>query len=74
MLCNECSLQNGPLILRQGWSWQEEIKDGGWFCDNCHCTDKMVRRHGRFRWIYCWIFTLLPWSPNRRRKAMLRRK
>jgi len=74
MLCDECSRHNGPLILRQGWAWQEEIKEKGWFCDNCRCTDNMVKLHGRWRWLYCWFTLLLPWSPNRRRQAMRRGK
>jgi len=74
LLCKECSRQNGPLILRQGWHWQEEVTDGDWICDNCRCTDKIVERHGKWRWLYCWITLFLPWKSNRRRHALRRAK
>ncbi|MDH4321628.1 MAG: hypothetical protein OEV73_09055 [Desulfobulbaceae bacterium] len=74
LLCDECSRQNSPLIIRQGWSWQGEERGVDCLCDSCHCTDKVVKRHGKWRWLYCWINILLPWVSNRRRQAMRRAK
>lgn len=73
-LCDDCSRQNGHMVLRHGWAWQEEVKDSGLICDNCRCTDSMVERHGRLRWLYCWITMLMPWITNRRRHALRRAK
>ncbi|MDH5297741.1 MAG: hypothetical protein OEV91_01840 [Desulfobulbaceae bacterium] len=69
-LCEECARQNAPLILRHNWEWVEISKDPDLTCDNCRCTDEMVQRHGRFRWLYCWSTLLLPWAT---RHLVLRR-
>lgn len=72
-LCDACSRQNAPLVLSQGWTWIREEVGPEMVCDSCRCTDRVVQRYGRFRWLFCWLIMLLPWAATNRRRQALRR-
>lgn len=67
-LCRQCARANRHLLLLQPHTWLGEEKDSGLVCDCCRCTDRVVGRFGKLRWLFYPLFFLLPrpWQPAAR--------
>ncbi|MGV1097937.1 hypothetical protein ACUUL3_00810 [Thiovibrio sp. JS02] len=59
-LCNECAKTNLRVFLLYPHKWLGEEKDAAAACDCCRCTDQVVGRFGRLRWLFYPFLSFLP--------------
>lgn len=59
-LCNECAKTNMQVFLLCSPRWLGEEKDVAATCDCCRCTDQVVKRYGRLRWLLYPFLSFLP--------------
>lgn len=59
-LCNECAKANAHVFILYPHQWLAEDKDTSMACDCCRCSDSIVRKMGRMRWLLYPVLCLIP--------------
>lgn len=73
-LCTECTKANAHLFLLYPHKWLGEESDDELPCDCCRCTEPVIARYGKWRWLFYPFLGLMPrWWPTPAR-AMRRAK
>ncbi|NOX24670.1 MAG: hypothetical protein GXP59_00840 [Deltaproteobacteria bacterium] len=64
-LCEACMRQLSPVIMRGSWEWLDESHDYSLCCARCRCNDLTVKKFGRFRQLFRFLYQPFKPMPNK---------